>query len=86
MCNVQRVTNSCRHINDHVLMTCHAANKAVAQQAANPRAPAKDNESDVIQRSGFDARTNPYCKAKAPKDLKLPKGFQCMVPGCGRAD
>jgi hypothetical protein len=86
MCSVQRVTNSCGHINDHVSMSCYIANEAAAQEAKNPLAKANLNETDKIQRYGFDARNKPYCKSKEPKALASPKGFQCMVAGCGKAD
>lgn len=82
MCNVQRVTNTCGHINDHVLMSCYAANGAVARAAVDPQAAAAEN---VIQNAGFHARNQPYCKSKTPKVLDSPKGFKCMVLGCGRA-
>ncbi|KAL6236912.1 hypothetical protein BDW75DRAFT_238852 [Aspergillus navahoensis] len=144
MCQVQRVTNSCGHINDHVLMPCYLAKdvtpsppnsppsstftitqepwtsvSASASAATNPsrnkrqsqgsnesnsvrsgksKIPAalthglnsdkykKAEEEDMIQRFGFGARNQPYCKLTAPKVLDSPKGFKCMVHACGRAD
>ncbi|KAL4736567.1 hypothetical protein BDV11DRAFT_172776 [Aspergillus similis] len=148
MCQVQRVTNSCGHINDHVLMSCYFAkdvtpspppshlsstvtnfqesyNSASAifaiytsQSKRQPQIEGKDRgkgesssirsgkprssgslsqaldsdknkekeEEDMIQRFGFEARNQPYCKLTVPKVLDSPKGFKCMVYACGRAD
>ncbi|KAL4915307.1 hypothetical protein BDW62DRAFT_203769 [Aspergillus aurantiobrunneus] len=131
MCHVQRVTNTCGHINDHVLMACHIAktrapspehcptsstifaathgtrtsttqsqnqNQTQSQcegysfhftettQERRNGEQVEEEEEDMIQRSGFDARTRPYCKAKHTKMLDSPKGFKCMVSWCGRAD
>jgi hypothetical protein len=147
MCQVQRVTNSCGHINDHVLMSCYLAkdvtpspppshlsftitnfqesyNSASAtfaiytsqrerqlqsedkdqgkdesssiwsgksrtsgslSQGPNSNKNKKDEE-DMIQRFGFEARNQPYCKLTVPKVLNSPEGFKCMVYACGRAD
>ncbi|KAL4958252.1 hypothetical protein BDW69DRAFT_179849 [Aspergillus filifer] len=159
MCYVQRVINTCGHINDHVQMVCHLAKSATpspdtspttcafaakekgkdksvckqAQKAQNKRlsqskSPIQsqgqiqitkhsstttttqesykaakrgsvevileereeveyfEDREDMIQRTGFDARTGPYCKRKVPRPLDSPCGFKCMVAGCGRAD
>ncbi|KAL4991305.1 hypothetical protein BDW68DRAFT_152440 [Aspergillus falconensis] len=45
----------------------------------------KEEEEDMIQRFGFDARNQPYCKLTVPKVLDSPKGFKCMVYACGMA-
>ncbi|RDW86402.1 uncharacterized protein DSM5745_03044 [Aspergillus mulundensis] len=158
MCHVQRVTNSCGHINDHVLMACYLAKDVTPSPSPSPTpstftitqesytsisAPSADaskreqqsqsqtqhqdkgghtqsrekgesssirsersgkskismaqiqgrgeclsisEEEDMIQRLGFDARNQPYCKLKFPKALDSPKGFKCMVFTCGRVD
>ncbi|KAL4772167.1 hypothetical protein BDW60DRAFT_207536 [Aspergillus nidulans var. acristatus] len=148
MCQVQRVTNSCGHINDHVLMSCYLAkdvtpspppshlsytvtnfqesyNSASAtfaiytsqserqlqsegkghgkdesssirsgksrtsgtlSQGLDSNKNKKEEQEDMIQRFGFEARNQPYCKLTVPKVLDSPKGFKCMVYACGRAD
>ncbi|KAL4800481.1 hypothetical protein BDV19DRAFT_384298 [Aspergillus venezuelensis] len=168
MCYVQRVINTCGHINDHVQMVCHLAKgatpspdtsptacafaakekgnckKSVCKQGQEPQnkrssqsksqshsqsqsqnqgqiqimkqsstitaahEPYKvagkgtvevileereeeeyeytEDREDMIQRTGFDARTEPYCISRVPRPLDSPCGFKCMVSGCGRAD
>ncbi|KAL4810428.1 hypothetical protein BDV18DRAFT_156791 [Aspergillus unguis] len=119
MCHVQRVTNSCGHINDHVLMSCYHAKDTEASPPPSPSPSPSPSpvlnqvqsrikqiktqpterkkfmdggntstaeEKDMIQRSGFDARTQPYCKLRIPKVLESPRGFKCMVHMCGVAD
>ncbi|KAL4979290.1 hypothetical protein BDW66DRAFT_111276 [Aspergillus desertorum] len=145
MCQVQRLTNSCGHINDHVLMPCYLAKDVTPSPPTSPpssiftitqksytsasasTSPAgythsenqpkfrgrdesnstrsgkskiptalsqqldsdknkKQGDEDMIQRFGFDARNQPYCKLTVPKVLGSPKGFKCMVYACGRAD
>ncbi|KAL5002310.1 hypothetical protein BDV10DRAFT_181523 [Aspergillus recurvatus] len=145
MCQAQRVTNSCGHINDHVLMPCYLAKDVTPSPPASPpsstftiaqepytstslsasvatntsqseRQPQsqgrdesnsvrsgkskiptaltqglssgkdKKEEEDMIQRFGFDARNQPYCKLTVPRVLDSPNGFKCMVYACGRAD
>ncbi|KAL4885049.1 hypothetical protein BJY04DRAFT_214930 [Aspergillus karnatakaensis] len=146
MCRVQRVKNTCGHINDHVLMTCHVAKVASSSFSSEPNptisSPAEGDEDqiilsnssitiattsttdtraegasinpeagartatttysssypsssadmdrgmvvDMIQRTGFDARTGPYCTFSKPKMLDEAQGFKCMVAGCERAD
>ncbi|KAL2868310.1 uncharacterized protein BJX67DRAFT_380120 [Aspergillus lucknowensis] len=125
MCHVQRVINSCGHINDHILMACRFAKDAPPSpepssltSASHPRKSTSpiqvqgkdeagkisstteenhgkleqggdiaDSEAkDMIQRSGFDARTQPYCIHANIKELGSPMGFRCMFYGCGRAN
>ncbi|KKK16316.1 hypothetical protein ARAM_001769 [Aspergillus rambellii] len=42
--------------------------------------------ADKIAKSGFDARTGPYCVYANIRTLVSPRGFMCMVHSCGRAD
>ncbi|KAL4969729.1 uncharacterized protein BDV14DRAFT_195980 [Aspergillus stella-maris] len=165
MCYVQRVINTCGHINDHVQMVCHLAKgatpspdtspttcafatkekakckKSVCMQGQEPHTKRSsesksqsqsqnqtqsqgqiqimkqssttttthgsykvarkgtvevifeereeeytEDREDMIQRTGFDARTEPYCISRVPRPLDSPCGFKCMVSGCGRAD
>jgi hypothetical protein len=125
MCHVQRVTNTCGHRNDHIIMACYivkeaspspdpsptSASSPQGQQSAETHthqsssacccsnqaqtqnqdqdtaaASANANPDDKIARTGFDARTQPYCINAFIKELDSPAGFKCMVYRCGRAD
>lgn len=121
MCKVQRVTNSCGHRNDHVLLVCHIAKAPspplsphqsdfdssdlsisdpaynglyerrhlIAWPIGDPRAP-NSTETTTADNNpvnkGFHACTEPYCIYASIRELDSPKGFKCMVSGCGRAD
>ncbi|KAL2827026.1 hypothetical protein BDW59DRAFT_160608 [Aspergillus cavernicola] len=120
MCHIQRVTNTCGHINDHITLSCHLAkdiesspepsspasspSTVTHQHETKPKGqptrtttttkalttstskPKPNNAPDRIARSGFDARTQPYCIWAKIHELKSAQGFKCMVFGCGRAD
>ncbi|RDH34485.1 hypothetical protein BDQ94DRAFT_141560 [Aspergillus welwitschiae] len=92
MCHIQRVSNSCGHVNDHVLLACHIA-KAAADSNWNgePFQPGLKSLTpksiwDKISQIGFHASTQPYCTDGRIRSLASPGGFKCMVEGCGRAD
>ncbi|OJJ71927.1 hypothetical protein ASPBRDRAFT_581789 [Aspergillus brasiliensis CBS 101740] len=89
MCHIQRVSNSCGHVNDHVLLACHIA-KAVADTGdtfqPDVKSLAPKSIWDKISQTGFHASTQPYCKDGRIRCLPNPGGFKCMVDGCGRAD
>lgn len=98
MCHVQRVTNSCGHQNDHVLLVCRVAKAALASPPAYADSldsgrhklavPIGDGDSadGAAGKSGFHACTQPYCIYASVKTLTSAKGFKCMVAGCGQAD
>lgn len=152
MCRVQRVVNTCGHVNDHVLMTCrvararspsplpaaasgnHSSLNGVPLGTLSTQTPAQvnaaagassalglvmpsltisqghavtpthqtensapnsgttsqgDSQSIVVgtgQPGLAHASTHPYCTTADIKHLSSAEGFQCMVPGCGRAN
>jgi hypothetical protein len=144
MCQVQRVTNGCGHVNDHILMMCRLAKAASSfsssapgilqnltnvQQGSNastittvtittPTSPQtasmqghppqgvimasltspsnqenlpprrEGSESSAVLCLGVPGRCHAwdeaYCINAIIRHLSSAKGFECMVPGCGR--
>ncbi|KAL4928411.1 uncharacterized protein BDV17DRAFT_291627 [Aspergillus undulatus] len=56
MCHVQRVTNTCGHVNDHVLMACHLAKSATPSPESSP--------------TSCTFPTTTLCRDQKPKDMK----------------
>ncbi|PYH90594.1 hypothetical protein BO71DRAFT_486992 [Aspergillus ellipticus CBS 707.79] len=92
MCQVQRVYNTCGHINDHVFLECHIAKGASALlcKCANPNGSCEPFEPHLrkftpsklwekIKLSGFHASTQPYCKNSKMHVLHSPRDFKCMI-------
>ncbi|PWY87834.1 hypothetical protein BO94DRAFT_585316 [Aspergillus sclerotioniger CBS 115572] len=99
MCHVQRVLNTCGHINDHVFLACHIAKAAAALLAPSDINGGCDSFQpqflknfpagtiwERISTTGYHAVTQPYCTDGRVYCLRSPRGFKCMVDGCGRAD
>lgn len=99
MCQVQRVTNTCGHRNDHVLMSCRTAKSFLESSPECPNyshrrsllaVPIKRrlldaaNAGSITIHGGFHACTEPYCRMAIVRELRSAEGFVCMVPGCGR--
>jgi hypothetical protein len=95
MCHVHRITNTCGHRNDHVLLTCRTAKSILESPSSSHRrsllaVPISRRLLDAVNagsitiHGGFHACTELYCRRAIVRELRSAEGFVCLVPGCGR--